>query len=130
MRAPDNKRPTTVSEAGTAIAVLARVPQAQRRNFCDRILAGHAGDWEKEQQHRAGLAFPRDGELAKAARGMRAASNALDKLDVKEQQRVALSFENCRNELYLKEYWDALAFQNADDDVDPILHHTFLVAEF
>jgi hypothetical protein len=102
MRAPDNKaRPTTIREAAAAIAVLAGVPEAQRQRFCERILVALKSYWmkaeseqEKEQRRRAGLAFPRNGALAKAARTMRAASDAFDKLDPKERERVQLALED------------------------------------
>jgi hypothetical protein len=96
MRAPDNKqRPTTVREAAAAIAVLARVPEAHRQQFCDRILTESTPYWEMHQRWRAGLAFPRNGALAKAARTMRAAINAFDKLDPRERQQVELALAVC-----------------------------------
>jgi hypothetical protein len=89
MRAPDSA--SAREETLRRLAIIARVPEQRRSDFYKLVLGRHVYRWEMDQKRRAGSAFSRKGALAKAARGMRMARDALFQLSDSERKRLDLA---------------------------------------
>jgi hypothetical protein len=91
MRAPEPTSAKPPEETLWRLAIIARVHEQRRSDFYKLVLRRHAYRWAMEQKRRAGSAFSRKGALAKAARGMRMARDALFQLSDSERERLDLA---------------------------------------
>jgi hypothetical protein len=101
--AEQEKRRETLYRILPQLAALARIPEARRLDFYKALPGGHGSRWTQDQRHKAGAALPRNGALAKAARAMRAASEALGDFNEKERKRLELALRalNLNDDFFL-----------------------------